>query len=110
MLAEHGVSPDPEQDDLLAWKWDPLLRAHSPMPVTEEQVQLIVAQATAPMLAIRGEHGMMAPEAELRARFPRLRMTVQTIDGAGHHAHLDAPEQVARLIADSVAAGHVRHE
>ena len=99
LLAEHGVSPDPEQDDLPAWKWDPLLRAHSPLPVTEEQVQLIVAQATAPVLAIRGEHGMMAPEAELRARFPRLRMTVQTIAGAGHHAHLDAPQQVADAIA-----------
>jgi pimeloyl-ACP methyl ester carboxylesterase len=99
LLAEHGVSPDPEQDGMLAWKWDPLLRAHSPMPVTEEAVQLICAQATAPMLALRGEHGMLAPEAELRARFPHLKMTVQTVPGTGHHLHLDAPDEVARRIA-----------
>ena len=101
LLAEHGVSPDPEQDGMLAWKWDPLLRAHSPVPVTEEAVQLICAQATAPMLAIRGEKGMLAPEAELRARFPHLKLAVQTIPGTGHHVHLDAPEEVARLIAAS---------
>ncbi len=98
LLAEHGVSPDPEQDGMLAWKWDPLLRAHSPMPVTEEAVQLICAQATAPMLALRGADGMLAPEPELRARFPHLKMTVQTVPGTGHHLHLDAPEEVARLI------------
>ena len=98
LLAEHGVSPDPEQDGMLAWKWDPLLRAHSPLPVTEEQVQLIVAQVTAPILAIRGERGMLAPEPELRARFPRLNLTVLTIPGTGHHVHLDAPAVVAATI------------
>src|ERR1700681_4891691 len=45
LLAEQGVSTDPEQDGALAWKWDPLLRAHSPLPVTEDAVQLICAQA-----------------------------------------------------------------
>jgi pimeloyl-ACP methyl ester carboxylesterase len=98
LLAEYGVSPDPEQDGMLAWKWDPLLRAHSPLPVTEEAVQLICAQATAPILAIRGEHGMLAAEPELRARFPHLKVSFHTIPGTGHHVHLDAPEQVARLV------------
>jgi pimeloyl-ACP methyl ester carboxylesterase len=101
LLAEHGVAPDPEQDGMLAWKWDPLLRAHSPMPVTEETVQLICAQATAPMLALRGENGMLAPEPELRARFPHLKMTMHTVPGTGHHLHLDAPEEVARQIASA---------
>jgi pimeloyl-ACP methyl ester carboxylesterase len=98
LLAEHGISPDPEQEGMLAWKWDPLLRAHSPLPVTEEAVQLICAQATSPILALRGENGMLAPEAELRARFPHLRMEVHTVPGTGHHVHLDAPEKVAELI------------
>ncbi len=98
ILAEHGVSPDPEQDGMLAWKWDPLLRAHSPLPVTEEQVQLICAQATSPILAIRGERGLLSPEPELRARFPHLKLSVHTVPGTGHHVHLDAPEEVARLI------------
>jgi pimeloyl-ACP methyl ester carboxylesterase len=98
LLAEAGVSADPEQDGLLAWKWDPLLRAHSPLPVTEEAVQLIASGVTAPVLAIRGEHGMLAEEAELRARFPRVQWTVQTIPGTGHHVHLDAPDAAARHI------------
>jgi len=99
ILAEHGVSSDPEQDGMLAWKWDPLLRAHSPLPITEEVVQLLTAQVTTPLVAVRGEHGMLPPEAELRARFPSLGMTLHTVAGAGHHVHLDAPEQVASLIA-----------
>lgn len=98
LLAGHGVSADPEQGGLLAWKWDPLLRAHSPLPVSEEQVQLICARATAPVLAIRGENGMMPREADLRARFPHLKLTFAEVRGAGHHVHLDAPGEVARLI------------
>lgn len=104
LLAEHGVSPDPEQDGLLAWKWDPLLRVHSPLPVTEEAVRLICAQARVKVLALRGERGMMPEEPALRARFPRLDLAVHTVAGTGHHLHLDAPEQVAALIAQSLAA------
>lgn len=99
VLAENGVSPDPEQDGMLAWKWDPLLRAHSPLPVTEEAIQLICAQAVAPILAIRAERGILPPEPELRARFPHLKLSVQTIPETGHHVHLDAPQEVAKLIA-----------
>ena len=99
LLAQGGVSPDPEQDNALAWKWDPLLRAHSPLPVTETIVQLVCAQATVPILVLRGERGMLPAEPELRARFAKLKMSVHTVAGAGHHTHLDAPEQVARLIS-----------
>ena len=101
LLAEGGVSADPEQDGLLAWKWDPLLRAHSPLPVTEDAVQLIAAGVQAPVLALRGERGMLAEEPELRARFPHLQLTVHTVPGTGHHAHLDAPEEVARLVVQA---------
>src|SRR6185295_18894070 len=98
LLAAGGVGPDPEQENALAWKWDPLLRAHSPLPISEPVVQLICAQATVPILMIRGERGMLPPESELRARFTHLKMSVHTVAGTGHHAHLDAPEAVAKLI------------
>ena len=101
LLAEHGVSTDPEQDGLLAWKWDPLLRATSPLPVTEEILQAICTQAKGPVLALRGERGAMPEEKELRSRFRHLPMTVKTVAGAGHHVHLDAPAEVARLIAEA---------
>jgi pimeloyl-ACP methyl ester carboxylesterase len=99
ILAAGGTSRDPEQENALAWKWDPLLRAHSPLPISEPVVQLICAEAKVPILAIRGESGMMPQEPELRARFPHLKMSVHTIPGTGHHAHLDAPSEVAKLIA-----------
>jgi len=101
ILAAGGTSPDPEQENALAWKWDPLLRVHSPLPISEPVVQLICAEAKVPVLAIRGERGMMPPEPELRARFPHLRVSVHTIPGTGHHAHLDAPSEVARLVAEA---------
>ena len=101
LLAAGGVSPDPEQDGLLAWKWDPLLRATSPLPITEDVVELICAQPGPPILALRGERGMMVDEAALRARFPHLRMDVHTVPGAGHHVHLDAPGAVAGLIREA---------
>jgi pimeloyl-ACP methyl ester carboxylesterase len=100
-LAAGGTSRDPEQENALAWKWDPLLRAHSPLPISEPVVQLICAEAKVPVLAIRGERGMMPQEPELRARFPHLKMSVHTIPGTGHHAHLDAPSEVARLVAEA---------
>jgi pimeloyl-ACP methyl ester carboxylesterase len=99
ILAAGGTSPDPEQENALAWKWDPLLRAHSPLPISEPVVQLICAEPKVPILAIRGESGMMPQEPELRARFPHLKMSVHTVPGTGHHAHLDAPSEVAKLVA-----------
>jgi pimeloyl-ACP methyl ester carboxylesterase len=98
VLAAGGIAPDPEQENALAWKWDPLLRAHSPLPISEPVIQLVYAQATTRILVIRGENGILPDEPELRARFPRLKMSAQTVAGAGHHVHLDAPEQVAKLI------------
>jgi len=99
LLAQGGTAPDPEQENALAWKWDPLLRAHSPLPISEPVIQLICAQAAVPVLAIRGQTGMMPHEPQLRARFPRLKLSVHTVPGSGHHVHLDNPEEVARLVA-----------
>jgi pimeloyl-ACP methyl ester carboxylesterase len=104
LLAEGGIAPDAEQENALAWKWDPLLRAHSPLPISEPVIQLICAQTTVPVLAIRGETGMVPHEPDLRARFPHLKLSVQTIPGTGHHVHLDAPEEVAKVIAASWAS------
>jgi pimeloyl-ACP methyl ester carboxylesterase len=99
LLAAGGIAPDPEQENALAWKWDPLLRAHSPLPISEPVLQLVCARATSPILVIRGERGMLPDEAELRARFPLLKMSVHTVAQGGHHVHVDDPAEVARIIS-----------
>jgi pimeloyl-ACP methyl ester carboxylesterase len=101
LLAAGGIAPDPEQENALAWKWDPLLRAHSPLPISEPVLQLVCAHATTAILVIRGQTGILPNEPDLRARFPHLKMSVHTIPGAGHHVHVDAPEEVARLVRAS---------
>ena len=71
LIARGGVAPDPKQDGALAWKWDPLLRAHSPLPITDQVLHLICAKAAAPILVVRGERGMLPDEATCARAFPR---------------------------------------
>src|SRR5438552_2711710 len=59
LLAQGGVSPDPAQDGALAWKWDPLLRAHSPLPFTDPALQALLRQVSTPVLLLRGERGFV---------------------------------------------------
>jgi pimeloyl-ACP methyl ester carboxylesterase len=125
ILAAHGVSPEGEagiwrgQSDreapapesaapaaaqsarpALAWKWDPWLRAHSPLPFTEEALQALLAEVATPVLLVRAQNGMTPDEAELRARLAKVAsLRIETIPGTGHHLHLEAPEEIARLIA-----------
>jgi pimeloyl-ACP methyl ester carboxylesterase len=99
LLAQHGVSPD---GDGLAWKWDPWLRAHSPLPFTEGALQALLPCVQAPVLLLRAGKGMTAEAPELQARLsgvPKLR--IETVPDAGHHLHLDAPAEVARRIVSS---------
>ena len=107
LLAQHGVSAD---GDALAWKWDPWLRGHSPLPMTEDVLQALVAEVRAPVLLIRGEKGMTPDEADLRARLARIpSLRIETIPGAGHHLHLEDAAAVAKLITRAwEGQGHSR--
>ena len=98
LLARHGVSAD---GNGLAWKWDPWLRAHSPLPFTEGALQALLPAVQAPVLLLRASDGMLAGEAELRARLSKVSMlSIATVAGAGHHLHLDRPAEVARRIVE----------
>ena len=100
-LAEP-IGPDPDQDGSLAWKWDPLLRARSPLPVTEDVTQELLGRVRAPVLLLRAEKGILPDEGVLRDRLSRIaKLHVETVEGAGHHLHLERPETVAARIRNA---------
>lgn len=102
LLAQYGVSPD---GDGLAWKWDPLLRGHSPLPFTEESMQEFLSEVRTPVLLLRAAKGMTAEAPELQAQLAGIhRLQIATVVNAGHHLHLDQPAEVARLIVEGWAA------
>ena len=101
-LAAGGVGPDPKQSGALAWKWDPLVRAHSPLPFSESVLDALLPEVKAPVLLLRAEHGILPDALELRERLGKLaRLAVEEVAGTGHHLHLENPEAVAALIRAS---------
>jgi pimeloyl-ACP methyl ester carboxylesterase len=100
VLAEP-IGPDTEQGFALAWKWDPLLRARSPLPVTEDVTQELLGRVRAPVLLLRARNGILPDERALRDRFARIaKLDIETIEDAGHHLHLDRPDAVAARIRE----------
>ena len=102
-LARTGVGPDPAQGGALAWKWDPWLRAHSPMPLLEPAFQELLPQVTAPVLLLRAGTTWLPDEPELRVRLAPLRgpLAIETVAGTSHHLHLEEPESVAARVLAS---------
>jgi pimeloyl-ACP methyl ester carboxylesterase len=103
LLAEAGVSPDPKQGNKLAWKWDPWLRAHSPMPLTEAALSELLPLIKAEILILRADHTWLPEPGELKERLGRLTapLTVLSVAGTSHHLHLEKAEEVAALILDA---------
>jgi pimeloyl-ACP methyl ester carboxylesterase len=100
VLAEP-IGPDSEQGFALAWKWDPLLRARSPLPVTEDVTQELLGRVRAPVLLLRATNGILPDERALRDRFARVaKLDIETVEDAGHHLHLDRPDAVAARIRE----------
>lgn len=98
LLARGGVSADPAQGGQLAWKWDPLLRGHSPLPFTESILRALFARVQCPVLLVRADRGMLPEEAEVKRRLDTVRGLQVVSAPGGHHVHLESPEEVARLI------------
>ncbi|MFL5310862.1 MAG: alpha/beta fold hydrolase [Myxococcales bacterium] len=99
LLAAGAVGPDPARGGALAWKWDPLLRARSPLPYTKEVLQAILGQVRAPVLLLRAERGHLPGEQELRTWLSAVpRLTIETVPGTSHHLHIEQPERVAGRI------------
>lgn len=99
-LARGGVGPDPAQGGALAWKWDPWLRAQSPLPVTADALRELQGRVRAPLLVVRAGQTWLPEEAELRTRLVPAQgpIEVATLPGTAHHLHLEKPAEVAALL------------
>jgi pimeloyl-ACP methyl ester carboxylesterase len=103
LLAEAGVSPDPNQGNQLAWKWDPWLRAHSPIPLTEAAFAELLPRIKADLLILRADHTWLPEADELKQRLSRLTapLAIESVKGTSHHLHIEKAEEVAARILDA---------
>ena len=98
-LAEGNVSPDEAQGGALAWRWDPLLRGHSPLPLLEDTVRAIVGKIQAPLLLVRAEGGMISDLGAVREWLSGLpSLDVVSLADVSHHLHLEKPAEVAAAL------------
>lgn len=99
LLAEGAVGPDPARGGALAWKWDPMLRARSPLPYTEDVLREVVRRVRSPVLVLRAERGHLPDEEQLRSRLAGVRdLVVETVAGTSHHLHIEQAQLVAKRI------------
>jgi pimeloyl-ACP methyl ester carboxylesterase len=99
LLVQGAVGPDPARGGALAWKWDPLLRARSPHPYTQEVLRALLPAVRAPVLLLRAERGRLPEEQQLRSWLSAVpSLAIETVPGASHHLHIERPELVAERI------------
>jgi pimeloyl-ACP methyl ester carboxylesterase len=95
-MAEHGTRADGEAR---VWKFDPLHQTRSPQPYYVVQARAFWRRVTCPVLYVDGGNSTLAlPATELEERLRILRARRVTIDGAGHHPHLEQPERFADVL------------
>ncbi len=99
-LARAGISADATQNNQLAWKWDPWLRAHSPLPFTEDIFRELLPMIHTPTLILRAAKTWLPDEQELRERLAGINaaLTIDTIVDTSHHLHIESPGEVSRHI------------
>ena len=97
-MALHGTRPV-GSDGSRAWRFDPLHTTKSPQPFYVEQARAFWQRVACPVLYVAGTRSFIgAAPIETDARLRDLGAERVTIEGAGHHPHLEQPEETARLL------------
>jgi pimeloyl-ACP methyl ester carboxylesterase len=90
-----------EQDGRRVWKFDPLHQTRAPQPTSAAQARAFCRRVACPVLYVGGtESGSWLPDDDLSERLTALRARRITIEGAGHHPHLERPEVLSRVVID----------
>ena len=102
-IAEWGTR---ENNGKRFWKFDPLHQTTAPQPFYLAQAQAFWRRITCPVLYVDGgASAMHLPSAELAEHLALLRANRATIDGAGHHPHLERPEALADAVVQFLETG-----
>ena len=97
-MAGHGTR---ESDGTRVWKFDPLHQTTSPQPYYVAQAREFWRRIACPVLYVEGgESPFRLAEDDLEARLAALRARRVTIEGAGHHPHLERPERMAEVLIE----------
>jgi pimeloyl-ACP methyl ester carboxylesterase len=104
-MAEHGTR---EYGDRRFWKFDPMHQTHSPQPYYVDQAEAFWRLVSCPVLYVDGQSSTLGlPPADVAERLAILGATRASIDGAGHHPHLERPAQLAEVLIDFLTAHRV---
>jgi len=95
-MAEHGTRTD---GDGRVWKFDPLHQTNLPQPYYVAQARAFWRRITCPVLYVEGaESELRLDPTDLAERLAVLRARRAAIEGAGHHPHLERPDELAEVL------------
>lgn len=87
------------EGDLRTWKFDPLHQTRAPQPTAAAFA--FARRVKCPVLYVEGtESDFRLDNEELQRRLSMLRARRVTLDGTGHHPHLECPEELAPLLIE----------
>jgi pimeloyl-ACP methyl ester carboxylesterase len=99
-MAEHGTRPLGAGAGRL-WKFDPLHQTLSPQPYYVAQARAFWQRVACPVLYVEGsETPLRLSPSDLEERLASLRAERASIEGSGHHPHLERPEALARVLVE----------
>jgi pimeloyl-ACP methyl ester carboxylesterase len=105
-MALHGTCELGDGTSRRTWRFDPLHRTRSPQPYYVAQARAFWARVRCPVLYVEGTQSFIsAAPFEIDQRLAALGARRHTIAGAGHHPHLERPEETARSLLEFLLAG-----
>jgi len=97
-MVEHGTR---NIGDARAWKFDPLHQTRAPVPLPVMRARAFWRRVACPVLYVEGANShLRLPPVDVDERIAALRAERVCIAGAGHHPHLERPDQCAQILID----------
>lgn len=101
-VARHLVAHNTrEVEGVRRWKFDPLHQTRSPQPTYVAQARAFWSRVTCPTLYVEGSASFLRLGLDdLEERLSAIGAERASIEGAGHHPHLEHPEALAAVLVD----------